>query len=481
MTGTVDHDHASAQLTADLYARQSRGNAASIDDQIAAGEVVCEQNAWSIRLRRRDAVSASRFGSKERDEWAALVADVEARRMDIVILWEASRGDRKPAEWARFLEVCRQSGVRIYAIRDRHLYDLGVARDWKTLHSAGVDAGYESEVRSADTRRGTASAAAAGKPHGKVGFGYRRVYDSANRKKFHDEPDEFAPIAAEIITRVSKREPITAIADDLTERQAGGRSWSRKAIKLLAVNPRYIGQRSHHGQLHPAAWPGIVAEDVFWRAVTVLGEDDRKRSAPGSMRYLLSYSMVCGAEGCGAHINVNPALARPRYKCLHGCLSIDQWAADEWVTWQLLDRLAQPDARVVFARGGDDLQEAEAEVARLTRQLDEAREAFADDVISPAALGVKEKRLAPLLDAAQKRVREARNADAVLDLLGEGEFTVDVGRPRWAAMPVAARRTVVKTVFTSITLQPTDKRLSAHCTDVDRLEMAAERISWAWR
>lgn len=461
-----------------------------MDDQFAHGDTACEQNGWVVQRRYGDKVSASRFGSKPRDEWDELVADVTADMLDVVVIWDASRGDRTPATWAGFLERCRATSTRIYAIRDKHLYDMSVPRDWKTLHEAGVDSGYESEVRSSDTRRGVATAAAAGKPHGRPGFGYSRHYDPADRKKFEDRPNDDAPIAEEIIRRVAKRDPVSAIASDLDARgliAPGGGRWSRKAVKLIAVNPRYVGKRSHKPtgsdrvELHDATWPAIVDELTFARAQAVLGESDRKTSPPGQTRYLLTYFATCGTcqslLSAGRHAS-NP---RPRYRCANnGCMSLDVWAADEWILLLVLGRLAKPDARALFADDAKELDAANAEAVRLKAQIEEARAAYDDDVIDAESLGRKLKRLKPDLEKAQRRVLDATQANAVLDLLGEGEFTAEYGRPRWEGLSIPARRSVVKGLFASITLLPADRRLSSRCTDAQRVGLASERLDIEW-
>ena len=45
-------------------------------------------------------LSASRFATKDRPEYKRLLADVEAGKLDVVVLWESSRGGRELAAWA---------------------------------------------------------------------------------------------------------------------------------------------------------------------------------------------------------------------------------------------------------------------------------------------------------------------------------------------------------------------------------------------
>ncbi len=493
MATTEDHNSASSALRAGPYGRQSQGKATSVEDQDRANEAACRERGWHIVWRYSDLVSASRFGTKARGGWDQLVADVVAEKLDVVVLWDTSRGDRTVETWAAFLSRCRERGVLIHATSHQRTYDPRVPRDWRVLMDDGVEAAFESEKKSVDVRRGVAGAALAGKPHGRPGYGYDRHYDPGDRSKFQDVPNAASAVAREIITRLAKRDPVNLVYRDLNDRgipAPGGGQWSRKGLKQVAQSVRYIGKRSHRVtgsdrvELYDGTWPAIVDEDVFWRCQAVLGEEDRKRSAPGRMRFLLSYWATCSV--CQAPLNVNAyrPQRRPRYKCGDkGCVGIGMWELDEWVTRLILGRLAKPDARELFTSGGDELKGAEAEVTRLVRQLDEARASYAKTTggISAEALAAKEAAVLPELEKARQRVREARRADAVLDLLGDDdEFTEEIGRPRWDAMSVAARRVVVKSLFKWISVDATDVRLSAHCSDVDRLELAAERVRYEW-
>jgi DNA invertase Pin-like site-specific DNA recombinase len=86
-----------AILRAGLYGRQSHGKATSVEDQDRANETAATEHGWTIAARYSDLVSASRFGTKKRSDWAQLVDDVAAARIDVVVLWDTARGD--PAPW----------------------------------------------------------------------------------------------------------------------------------------------------------------------------------------------------------------------------------------------------------------------------------------------------------------------------------------------------------------------------------------------
>ena len=107
----------------------------------------------------------------------ALVADIEAGRLDIVVMWAANRGGRELEEWARFLNACGVARIRIFVTSEGRLYDLAIARDWKSLAEDGIDSAYDSEKISLNSRRGIADSVARGEPTGRIPYGYTRRYE----------------------------------------------------------------------------------------------------------------------------------------------------------------------------------------------------------------------------------------------------------------------------------------------------------------
>ena len=64
---------------------------------VAAGTSGLPTPAASAAFRMK-ARSASRFATRERKDWARLLADLAAGRFGVLMLWEASRGDRDAPE-----------------------------------------------------------------------------------------------------------------------------------------------------------------------------------------------------------------------------------------------------------------------------------------------------------------------------------------------------------------------------------------------
>lgn len=97
-----------------IYSRNSSAKQKSIDDQQAANRAATELNGWTVVAELDDPSSASRYATKVRRNWARLLELLPT--IDVVVLWEPSRGDRTLATWVGFLDACREHCVRIHAV-----------------------------------------------------------------------------------------------------------------------------------------------------------------------------------------------------------------------------------------------------------------------------------------------------------------------------------------------------------------------------
>jgi DNA invertase Pin-like site-specific DNA recombinase len=119
------------------YSRNSSARDRSIARQDADGARACQGHGWEMLAQLSDAVSASRYGTKARSGWPELLLMVESGRLDhgVVVLWEASRGDRKVGAWVSFIDSCRERHIKIYETQgEGRLYDpVGSSDDYHSL------------------------------------------------------------------------------------------------------------------------------------------------------------------------------------------------------------------------------------------------------------------------------------------------------------------------------------------------------------
>lgn len=470
-------------LRAGIYGRNSKGEAKSIDDQLELGEAAVTEQGWTLANSYSDRQSASRYASKTRDDWARLLADIAADRLDILVLWESSRGGREEIEWFGMLNTCRTQGVLIHVISHERTYDMRISRDRKVLANDGVDAAYYSDELSDKVRRGVAASARKGGIHGACAYGYERVYDEHTREFIEQRPSAHAPIVVEIFEALARKTPIITLVADLNGRgipSPNGKVWSRDTVRRMARNVSYIGQRRHRtkhegkaptDEITKAVWPRLVEDSVFYDVQAVLDDDDRPRSKPGKARYLLSYN---GCAPCGGALRVQPkrGTKSERYLCVEdSCISARMADVDEIVTRAVCERLSMPDARKLYAVDDAEVRKARTEAAKLRTDLDKARKSYAlPDGISETALAMKERTYGPLIADADRRARPVGSSGALARLLDADDV-----RAEWDTYAVAAKRDVVARVVRVVVGSPT-RRLSRLASDDDRLEEALARL-----
>lgn len=455
------------------------GRSKSIAQQNRAGRAACAANGWNIVVSHSDTVSASGYTKKKRPGWDAILQEVARRRVDVVVLWEPSRGDRKLTSWSAFLDSCKEHNVKIYITDHERLYDVSSSSDWEALASMGVGNASEVNKLSSRTRRALADLALEGVPVGRIAYGYTRRYDSVTKELIAQEPDSTkAEVVREVIGRIADGDSILSIRNDLHARgiasPSGQEWWPRKTITDMVKNGYvYIGKLKHNGDpLTDGQWPAIVEDGIFWRAKAVLEGRRHSATLPGAAIWNLSYIVRCH---CGAPMYVIRRWA-PKgrqgeqvYRCSAnraGCMwsPINADANDENEVWKvsgppylddvvagkLIDYLADPERYAAFTVGDDNearalRDEAAAEQARLA-DLESQMVAGNISVQSFARVSAGiEAHIAELVERAQT----ASCPPAVGSLysrLSAGAVRRGELLSRWEDMSVAARRALVTEV-----------------------------------
>lgn len=481
-------------LRAGVYGRESKGKQKSVDDQVSLGlRAIAARPDWTHAGTYDDGSSASRFATKARQDWERLAADLAGHKLDVLVVWEITRGTREPVEGFTWLNLCRDNGVLIFVISDDELYDPRKTRHYDTLGRAILDGTTESNKTSDRTLRGVREAAArdsGATPHGVAPYGYRRQLRNPDLIQRPDKMpwDEFyvqvadpatAPVVVEIFRRIGRADPIVHVIRDLTRRGIPGprgRTWHAGTIRAIVHSVAYVGKRQHHDAVYDAVWPALVTDTEWQAANRVLAEPDRRTSKPGQKKWLVSYIAL---TRCGGTVYGVPARAgrKAKYVCFaDGCTGIGQWDLDEFVTRLVEARMLRDDARDLLVRGDSEALQAAEQLAELERRLDEWRRSGARGKTSPASLAVVEQELVPQIEDAKRRRASATVPAVLVELVTAEDF-----RSTWDGLPVAGRREVLQVLFQEVRIGSATRTLGRWSTDEDRLQAAADRVSVTWR
>lgn len=455
------------------YERSSSNKEKSITDQRAENAAEADRIGVDLVAQLADGTSATGKASSRRKRWPEVLAMVPT--IDLIILWEPSRGDRTLSSWAAFLELCREHGTKIHATSHARTYDMANERDWRTLAEDGVDSAYEVAKLAKRVARGLGAQAAAGRPAGKVTYGYRRVYaidDAGKRTLVRQEEDPGGPadIVREIFKRLSKGDSATAVVRDLNARKVptprGAASWSDQTVRAIAHNPAYIGVRAHQprsrnaprrGKVaeYPAIWPALVPETQWYAVARIFGDPARQKYVGprnGAATSLLGKLAECG-DGCTdaagrlGHARrrfLYPTSPVQHYDFPHATAPADQ--LDEIVSEAVIAYVSRPDVLRQLRRADDDADAAavaaRAELDRLTDELARWRQSAIDGVTSPESLAAIETGLSARVAAAQRRADAAGVSPILRGLAGAEDV-----RARWTAAPLAAQREIIRSLM----------------------------------
>ena len=432
------------------------------------------------RAYRDESISASRYSRKARGGFEALIQDLEHGQFSaqVLMIWESSRGSRRVGEWVSLLELCEQRSVNIFVTTHGRVYDPGNGRDRRSLLEDAVDSEYESAKISARARRAAAANAVAGRPHGRVPYGYRRVFDPHTRRLIAQEPEpDEAEVVAELYRRLIQGHSLKSIARDFPQRGLCTRSgvgWTAQHLRSLAIKPLYTGLRSHMpgrrggdrmvdlDNLYECQWPPLVSRADWFAVQRLLRAPERKTTRPGRAKHLLSLIGCCGV--CLGSLNVAyREHGDSLYVCrTKGCVRITQADLDTLAEQIMLDYLARPDV-IDTLRANDDgdneLSQIRDQLAAVRARHEQLADAVAAGSVSVATLIRAEPAMLAEITTLEARERKLSTPSALRGLIEPG---ADVAQ-RWQAAPMSTRREVARVLLTpdligELRLNPTPRR-----------------------
>jgi DNA invertase Pin-like site-specific DNA recombinase len=446
------------------------GQQRSIEEQHNENQVAANNRGVTLGESYEDkSISASRYSRKAREGFPRLLADLEHGRFGAneLWLWESSRGSRKVGEWVTLIELCEQQQVKIHVTTHNRTYDPSNGRDRRSLLEDAVDSEYESGKISARLKRAQAANAAEGKPHGRVPYGYRRVYDPKTRELVRQEEDPVeAQVIRELFDRIKSGHSLRSISLDFEARgirTRTGKVFSPQHLRVLGTTWAYAGMRiwdpdgRRSGRNHspqpgaPGAsvvkgkWDGLVSESTFRAVQAILTDPKRTTTRPGRAKHLLSNIAIC--DVCDGPIFVSFRSGQTTYQCRKGCVRVQKEDIEELAEGVILGYLARADVHQALMRAetdSDALQAARDELAAARARLAELADAAAAGTISIATVARAEPQILATIGALERREAELATPSALHGFITPG---ANVAR-RWHAAPMSTRREIARLLLT---------------------------------
>jgi DNA invertase Pin-like site-specific DNA recombinase len=249
----------------------------SLDAQRDACEAyVASQKAegWLLLPDRYDDGGFS--GSNlERPALQQLITDIEARRVDVVVVYKIDRLSRALMDFAKLVEVFDRNDVTFVSVTQSFNTTTSMGR--LTLNILLSFAQFEREVigeRIRDKFRASRSRGMWMGGHPPLG------YDVKDRKLIVNEAE--AAIVRTVFERFVRVGSATILARSLAAEGVltkRGRPIDRGYLYILLNNRAYVGEAVHKGTAYPGEHQPIIPRELWDKVHAILRESPRKRAA----------------------------------------------------------------------------------------------------------------------------------------------------------------------------------------------------------
>ncbi|MBI3722353.1 recombinase family protein [bacterium] len=285
----------------------------SLDAQREAGEAYVQSQrheGWVCLTERYDDGGFS-GANMDRPALARLLADVEAGRVDIIVVYKVDRLSRSLIDFARIVEVFDRRQVSFVSVTQQ--FNTGTSLGRLVLNMLLSFAQFERELIAERTRDKMSAARKKGKWVGGTPF---LGYDLAEKGGKLVVNEAEAAQVREIFALYLREGSLLATAEKINERgwrtkswvtrkgaRREGNFWTKEHLRRLVTNPAYIGRVAYQGQVYPAEHAPSVDAETFASVQEFVAEGRRDGLGRprNSFGYLLRGLVRCAA--CGSSMS----------------------------------------------------------------------------------------------------------------------------------------------------------------------------------
>ena len=278
----------------------------SLDAQREACEAFIlsqRQEGWRVLHGRYDDGGYS-GGTLERPALKRLLADVEAGKVDTIIVYKVDRLTRSLADFAKIVEAFDARGVSFVSVTQQFNTTSSMGR--LTLNVLLSFAQFEREVTGERIRDKIAASKRKGMwMGGRVPLGY-----DAKDRKLLVNPEEAKLVrkifilylklgcVSKVKRLLDKEGSKSKVRVSVAGKRSGGGAHYRGALYQILKNRIYLGEVAHRGQNHPGEHQAIVPRELWDRVQSQLssGHQGRRNGLKASSASML-VGVLQDAEG----------------------------------------------------------------------------------------------------------------------------------------------------------------------------------------
>jgi site-specific DNA recombinase len=288
----------------------------SLDAQREAAELYIKSQAnegWVCLPDRFD--DGGYTGSNtDRPAVQRLLADIEAGRIDVVVVYKVDRLSRSLLDFARLMETFERHRVSFVSVTQQ--FNSGTSMGRLTLNLLLTFAQFEREMIAERTRDKMSASRRKGKY---VGGAPILGYDvDPVRKRLVVNEDEAARVRA-IFGLYLEHQALLPVVKEMDRRgwtnkrwvtrssvERGGRPFTKTYLHQLLTNVSYVGKIRYKDEIHDGEQHAIIGADVWQRVQGLLGRNGRSGGAEarnkfGALLRGLLHCVPCGCSMIASH------------------------------------------------------------------------------------------------------------------------------------------------------------------------------------
>ncbi|MEN1705819.1 MAG: recombinase family protein [Planctomycetota bacterium] len=338
-------------------------------------------------------------GNMERPALKRLMADMEAGRVDCIVVYKVDRLSRSLMDFARMMELFERQRISFVSVTQQFNTTQSMGR--LTLNILLSFAQFEREIISERTRDKIAAARRKGK-----WSGGRSVigYDINPETKRLVVNDEGAKLVREIFDLYLKHRSLLAVSREFNDRGLttkrvvtkrgkvyGGRPWDKSAVLAVLTNVLYIGRVRYKTETYPGEHDPIIDEAVWTTTQETLRFNGRtggmhRRNKHSALLKGLLHCAPCGsAMGHTATVNSGKDRVYRYYVCYKAqkqgwdacpCKSLPAEQIERFVVERVRETCSDPEVRsrtLAACRRASEAKREAAETQVAAAERDAAR------------------------------------------------------------------------------------------------------------
>ncbi len=258
-----------------------------------------------------------------------LIADIEAGKIDVVVVYKYDRLSRSMLDFLQLLEFFKRHGVSFVSVSQR--FDTSTPVGEMTLNILLSFAQFERQIIAERTRDKMAAARRRGRwTGGMPPLGYDIAPEGGRLVMNREEAEEVRAI----FELYAENPSLLAVAQELNRRglrrkswdtrdgkRREGKPWDRVNLRHVLTNPLYVGRMTLHGETFDGEHAGVVPRAIFEKVQRLLAGNRSNRGASRRNQYgaLLRGLLRCSScDTVMAHAPVRKDGKLYRYyRCTH--------------------------------------------------------------------------------------------------------------------------------------------------------------------